>query len=128
VTPERAQAVLGDPFLLPKTAGEPALYERSGTVSTLLATPAPVLLTETRFTGMMKKLAGSSTKVESTAIEPGVDGLWIEGAPHVFFGPEVPARLAGNVLLWESGAVTFRLEGQTLTKKRALELAREILR
>src|SRR5438093_4497867 len=36
VTPERAQAVLGDPFLLPRTAGRPVLYERSGIVSTLL--------------------------------------------------------------------------------------------
>jgi len=83
---------------------------------------------ETRFTGMMKKLAGGSTGVEWIPIEPGIQGLWIAGARHIFFGPELPPRLAGNVLLWESGAITFRLEGRTLTKKRALELAREILR
>ena len=97
-----------------------------GVVSAMLATPEPVLLTETSGTGLMKKLASIGTSIEQAPIAPGVDGLWIAGAPHVFFGPALPPRLAGNVLLWEQGGVTFRLEGRALTKERAVELAREI--
>lgn len=44
-------------------------------------------------------------------------GLWIEGAPHSFVvldadgvGVEESARLAANVLLWESNGVNHRLE------------------
>jgi hypothetical protein len=126
VTPAEAEQALAAPFLLPKTSGTPVLYERLGVVSTLLGAPQPVLLSESRFTGLMKKLVGSATGVQSASIAPGLVGVWIAGGRHVFFGPELPARLAGNVLLWERDGITFRLEGRALTKPRALELAREI--
>ena len=121
----RARAILGGPLRLPPVAGAPALYERDGTVSALLADPEPLLLTETAFTGLMKKLSATS-EVESVEVEPGVEGLWIAGPAHVFFGPDLPPRLAANVLLWEQGGVTYRLEGRSLTKERALELARAV--
>src|SRR5439155_598051 len=75
VTPAEARVLLGAPFLLPDTAGRPLLRAQAGIVSTLLATPEPVLLMETRFTGLMKKLALSSAKLESVAIGPGVEGV-----------------------------------------------------
>jgi hypothetical protein len=123
-----AEAVLGAPFPLPDTDGEVRLYERDGIVSALLATPEPVLLSAIRpgFDGsLLKKLAANAT-VEHVSIDPGVEGLWIEGEPHVVFWLEAPPRLAGNVLLWERDGITYRLEGRTLTKARALELAREL--
>jgi hypothetical protein len=86
-----------------------------------------VLLTETRLSGLMKKLSMSSTTIRPVEVEPGVDGLWLSGAPHVYLGPDAPPRLAGHVLLFESGGITYRLEGRTLTRERALELARQIL-
>jgi hypothetical protein len=127
VSATEAKAVLGAPFRLPRTSHEPALYERAPTVSALLATPEPVLLTETRLSGLMKKLSTGSTTIRRVEVEPGVEGLWLSGARHVYLGPQAPPRLAGNVLLFESGAITYRLEGRTLTRERALELAREIL-
>ena len=71
VTRAEAESALGTPFLLPATSGEPALYDRLGVVSTLLATPQPVLLSESRFTGLMKKLVGTATGVESVSIDAG---------------------------------------------------------
>jgi hypothetical protein len=127
VTTTQAARVLGSPFALPPTKRASALYELSGVVSALLADPEPTLLSESRFIGLMKKLASGSTRIESISIEPGVEGLWIAGAEHVYFGPNLPPRLAGSTLLWESGGITFRLEGRTLTRTRARELARQIL-
>jgi hypothetical protein len=40
--------------------------------------------------------------------------------------PAASPRLAGNTLLWSSGAITYRLEGRTLTEQLALRLATEI--
>jgi hypothetical protein len=127
VTAAAAARVLGAPFALPRTSGTPALYEQYGVVSALLATPEPTLLDETQSTFLMKKVAGSSTRIESVPVATGVEGLWIAGAEHVYTGGQAPPRLAGNVLLWEKDGVTFRLEGRTLTRERALELARQIL-
>ena len=58
-----------------------------------------------------------------------VRAYWLEGTPHQFFyrdsagnpSPET-LRLAGNTLLWEQGAVTFRLEAQ-VSRDDALRIA-----
>jgi hypothetical protein len=125
-----AEGVLGGPVLLPDTRGTPTLYGRGGIVSVVLSTPEPVLLSQVR-TGegevLLKKAAGSGTGTEWVELAPDLYGLWITGRPHVVFFPDAPPRLAGNVLLWERDGVTFRLEGPTLTRDRALELARELL-
>jgi hypothetical protein len=68
---------------------------------------------------------GIST-VEDVEIGEQLHGLWIAGEEHVVYWLQAPARLAGNVLLWEDGGVTYRIEGKRLTKERALELAREM--
>ncbi len=49
------------------------------------------------------------------------------GPPHVVVFPDASPRLAGNVLVWAKGGVTFRLEGRGLDEETALKLAREIL-
>ena len=66
--------------------------------------------------------------VEWVEVAPGVQGLWISGAPHVvFFFPEASPRLAGNVLVWATDTRTFRLEGRDLGRDDALRLAHEIM-
>jgi hypothetical protein len=129
VTPTDAEAVLGGPVALPRTSGEPQLYASAGVVSTVLATPEPVLLSELRSDDggtLLKKLAGISTTVEWVPIDASTQGLWIAGEHHVVYWLQAPPRLAGNVLVWERDGVTYRLEGKRLTKARALELAREL--
>jgi hypothetical protein len=126
VSGAEAARVLGRPFLFP---GErTALYERDGVVSALLPGPEPVLLSELASTGLLKKLSAGSTTVEGVTVAPRVEGLWLSGGEHVFFGPRLPPRLAGDVLLFERRGVTYRLEGRSLAKARALALARELLR
>jgi len=55
-------------------------------------------------------------------------GVWVAGPAHaVVFRDELgriveSPRLARNVLLWEDGGVTYRLEGG-LTRERALAIA-----
>jgi hypothetical protein len=115
----RAETVLGGPF---QPASHGKLYERDGIVSTLLR--GPVLLSEFGAPEFLKKFATSN--VEWIEIEPGVQGLWITGAPHVVFFPDASPRLAGNVLVWATQSRTFRLEGRHLDRDQALRLAREI--
>jgi RNA polymerase sigma-70 factor (ECF subfamily) len=59
-------------------------------------------------------------------------GLWIEGQPHIFFYRDrgglvrdESVRLAGNVLLWERGELTLRLEG-ALGRDEALAIAASV--
>jgi len=115
-----AARVLGTAFL-PMRHGR--LYERDGFVSTVLR--GPVLLSEFGSAYLIKKFATGS--VEWVQVAPGVPGLWIAGGAHVVFFADTSPRLAGNVLVWEKGGVTFRLEGPGLDRPRALRLAGEIL-
>lgn len=60
----------------------------------------------------------------------GNQGFWIEGAPHIIFyedetGSHERARLAANVLAWEEGGVTHRIE-TTLALDDALRLAESL--
>lgn len=60
-------------------------------------------------------------------------GYWIDGEPHLFFSyrdergqlRQDRSRLAGNVLLWERGDLTLRIEGN-LTKVEALRIAESV--
>jgi hypothetical protein len=123
-----AESLLGGAVALPPSEGELQLYEQNGVVSALLATPEPVLLSQFRpeFQESVLKKAAAGSLVEHVRIDEAAEGLWIEGAPHVVFWLEAPPRLAGNVLLWERDGVTYRLEGKTLTRDDALELAQEL--
>lgn len=80
-----------------------------------------------------KKLIGAGTTVESVTVDGG-QGFWLEGATHnlYFLDPdgivlEDTVRLAGNVLLWERGDVTFRIEGE-ISREKALEIAESVSR
>ena len=126
VDSERAEEALGAPLRLPPLRGSAQLHLRDGVVSVLLAGPQPLLLSEFRSNVfLLKKLASSGTEVVSLEVGT-APGLWITGAPHVVLFPAAPARLAGNVLIWQQGTVVYRLEGRQLTKQTALELAEKI--
>lgn len=75
-----------------------------------------------------KKLLGTGTDIEAVTVDGG-DGFWLEGRPHVllFQNPdgsliEQTVRLAGNVLLWELGDLTLRIEGD-ITREQAIRIA-----
>ena len=120
---------------LPKGATPQRFYAQPGLIATLVRFHGkPVMLAELRGDqmGLFKKLAGPGTTVEPVAL--GEFGLWLQGGPHVLmwqfnFGEvhRVETRLAGNVLLWQSQGITYRLEGD-LDKGQMLELARQITR
>jgi hypothetical protein len=77
--------------------------------------------------GFTKKYVDQTTQVEDALI--GEWGMYFSGGMHVIrwrFG-NAPTRLAGNVLLWLSDDVTYRLEGP-LDKSQMLELGRQITR
>jgi hypothetical protein len=74
----------------------------------------------------MKKFVAGATDVEEILLAPGLTGLWIHGGRHVFMAPQLPARFAGNTLVWQRGGITFRLEGKSLTRPAAIRLARTL--
>lgn len=75
------------------------------------------------------KKVEADTDVESVTVG-GQPGFYLSGAPHVFgylgadgqFRQET-VRLVGNVLLWERGDLTLRLEGD-VSRDEALRIAR----
>jgi hypothetical protein len=118
-----ARNVLGEPF----RERTDRLYRTGTVVSTLL--PGTILLSELRTQDnpyVLKKFAGAATSARWLRIE-GRQALWISGGEHVYMGPALPPRYAGNTLIWQDGAITFRLEGNALTLERAQELARGLI-
>ncbi len=94
-----------------------------------------MLLTEFRGTvgrDSFLKAIGPGTKLDSVTVN-GSPGFWIEGAPHLFYfysdangqSRSEEARLAGNVLLWQQGSLTLRLEG-VVNKDQALRIAQSV--
>jgi hypothetical protein len=77
------------------------------------------------------KKALAETRIEQVTVD-GEPGFWLEGAPHFFtyvnddgaFQQE-SIRLAGNVLLWQRGDLTLRLEAD-VSKDEALKIARSV--
>jgi hypothetical protein len=65
----------------------------------------------------LQKFADPGTTIEAVTVDD-EPGFWIAGAPHVisYTRPnstriDDPVRLAGNVLAWNDGDVTYRIEG-----------------
>lgn len=93
-----------------------------------------LLLTQFRATvdaDYIKKITSEATRLEFTSVNGG-DAFWIAGPPHQVFlidenGELVPdtIRLAGNVLLWEQGDLTLRIEGD-IAKEKALRIASSV--
>jgi hypothetical protein len=130
VSLQEARADFAD-LLLPPTATAPALYLARGNVLSLVFVHEgePLLLSELAGGGgvYLKKLAAGSTGIEPVHVGDAF-GLWLSGAPHVFFTPQRSPRLAGNVLLWESDSTTYRLEGRKLGKSEAIAIAESLRR
>jgi hypothetical protein len=128
ITAADARALLAQPFQAPDDL-RPQLYRSGQSVSALLATPDPVLLTELRggVDGpmLMKKLVGGLTDARFVDLGLGGPAVWISGSEHYYLAPPLPPRLAGNTLLWVRGPLTYRLEGKTLTLALARKLARD---
>ncbi len=79
-------------------------------------------LTETNL-GLIEKYVRFDQRAERVRVD-GRPGIWVEGE-HVVSELFGLPRLSGNVLLWEQGGLTLRLEGR-LTREQALELARSV--
>jgi hypothetical protein len=76
----------------------------------------------------LKKLSAGGTRIEFLQVNGG-PGYFLSGEPHVIGyvdtdGAEIPdsSRLAGNVLLWEQGDLTLRLEGD-FTRDQGVRIA-----
>jgi hypothetical protein len=97
-------------------------------------TGAGLVLTEFRGSvneQFFQKVAGPGTTIEHVSVN-GHFGYWISGAPHEFFavdpnGNPVPQtiHLAGDVLIWEDGELTLRIES-ALTKDDAIRVGSKI--
>lgn len=81
--------------------------------------------------GFFAKGLGPETRLEQVTVN-GSRGFWIEGKPHLFFYRDANGdirdervRLAGNVLLWEQGDLTLRLEG-AVSRDEALRIAASV--
>ena len=128
----RARHAAGFTALLPP--GSPAAYlgrdVPGGRVSLLLGR---VLIIEFRgsVTPFIFKIIGPGTRVKPVRIN-GSPGVYLWRAPHeVFFRAQTGrvrsdrVRLAGNVLIWQQGPLTMRIEG-TRTLAQARSLARSL--
>jgi hypothetical protein len=106
----------------------PAYYKGPGMAAALLRYRGKQVL-YARLTGdqmgFAKKFIGPSTHLDEVRL--GEFGLFLSGAPHVLMwdSGNVQTRLAGNVLVWLSNGVTYRLEGP-LTKGEMLLLGGKI--
>ncbi len=95
-------------------------------------TGAGLLLTEARGAAMGGKFIGPGTSLEFVTIGSGRDsapGYWLTGKPHLVAYLDAAGRfrwetvrLAGDVLLWNRGGLTLRLEG-ALPKDAAVRIA-----
>jgi hypothetical protein len=128
VTVADARSIVSGGLLLPPV--DARLYADGLVVSVVFGHDGrPVLLSELPGGGgiFLKKLAAGETAVEPVTVG-GDDGLWLAGARHVVGFPRRPPRLAGNVLLWEHGATTYRLEGPDLARSDAIRVALSLRR
>jgi hypothetical protein len=133
---DESERVVGFRIVLPPLRGEPRrVYVLGDSLASVILRSHghTVLLSEFRASGfdLLKKAAADATLVEPVQVD-GAEGLWIEGAPHTLTYVdrsgrfrERTVRIRGNVLLWNRGPLTLRLEGR-LTKAQALQLVHQI--
>lgn len=79
--------------------------------------------------GLAHKIVNTSNATVAQVDVDGMPGLWISGAPHIFWylTPEGEfiddsRRLVGDTLAWERDGILYRIEG-VITLERALEIA-----
>src|SRR5262245_8645082 len=139
VTLQEARERAGFEVVVPQDLGEPdeVYFQESppgGMVSFVYGTRADPRALFTQFAArvdeaIFKKIA-SDTKIEPVTVD-GQPGFWLEGA-HFFSYinrhgnmESEQVRLAGNVLLWERGTRTLRLEAD-VSKEDALRIAESV--
>jgi hypothetical protein len=130
-----AEQIAGFQMTLPRFKSGPPTryYALPGVIATSLRDRALVLLVEIRGQQLFltKKFSAGATRVEPAQVSGKYFGLWLAGGPHVVMWStptrdhRAPTRLAGNVLLWEVGGRTYRIEGK-LSKADAVDLAGRI--
>jgi hypothetical protein len=124
-------------LLLPRPLGRPNLayldHDRSGSpVATVVYgghEQARLVLTQWAARSVLfDKLLGYDSHTEYVDVQ-GAPGIWIDGIDHdVFYlgalnkEERVGGYLAGNVLVWQRGSISYRLEAD-VPRDRALELA-----
>jgi hypothetical protein len=132
IPPSRARHAAGFAALLPASATAVYLgHDVPGGRISLLVGRALVIELRGNTAPFILKLISASTQHTLVRVNGG-PGVYLFGAPHeLVFLPSsggVQAdrvRLAGNVLLWQQGPLTLRIEG-THTLKQALALARSL--
>lgn len=110
--PPRAQVAAG-------YAATPAIPAASGAPG-VNGTPVAIIVMEYPGSvdgGYLKKLLQGGSTIEGVTVA-GHPGFWIAGQPHelLYVAPDGQVesdqvRLVGNVLAWNDGALTFRIEG-----------------
>lgn len=118
---------------IPPSDGQVSLVWRARAALPATAEPGAVLvLSQFRGNlapGLWQKFVGPRTQIEYPQVN-GISGFWITGGPHEFgytdpsgqVRQETTRQVGGNVLLWQQGGVTFRLEGAR-SKEEALRIA-----
>ena len=132
IPPGRARHAAGFTALLPPNATAAYLgHDVPGGRISLLVGPALVIELRGTTTPFIVKLIGVGTRHTLVRVNGG-PGVYLFGAPHeLVFWPASGGvhadrvRLAGNVLLWQQGALTLRIEGSH-TLEQALALARSL--
>lgn len=135
---EEVEALVEFELVFPERLGEPDEvyyldFPPGGMVSFVYGSAENPRALFTQFratvTDVIFKKAATETLIEPVRIG-GRQGYFLSGAPHVFSYldanreyREDTVRLVGNVLLWERGELTLRLEGD-ITKTEALRIAR----
>jgi hypothetical protein len=148
MTLEQAEAAADFDVLVPDVIGPPdAIYQddfglrgqvsfvyapREDLPQSSLLDGAGLLITQNRGhpdQGLARKVLDSDMATVVPVDVDGAPGLWISGAPHLFWyiaedGSYVneSRRLVGDTLAWERDDVLYRIEG-AITLERALEIA-----
>jgi len=130
--PGRSRHAAGFTALLP-AGSVPAYLDHDvpgGRISLLIGRVLVIELHGTT-TPFIFKVIGPGTTVKQVRVNGG-PGVYLTGAPHEVIFRESTGqvqtdrvRLAGNVLMWQQGPVTVRIEG-THSLRRALAIARSL--
>jgi hypothetical protein len=117
---------------MPPFSGRVSLtYRAKSGLPRASTTGAGLLITEMQSRFFVGKTIPPGTTVVPVEID-GDQGVWLAGRPHFlyYFSEQGTLlhdtiRLAGNVLAWDHGNVTLRLEGH-ISEERAVEIARSM--
>jgi len=129
---------LGSPTALredaprPPALGDPAAaFEGAPRRGYTEVWPGPVLVMSfpgTVTTDLIEKRVFGAGRVETTNVD-GADAFWVEGYHGFLYLDadgafrEETLRLAGSALIWTRDGITYRIEGASLTRAEAVELA-----